>query len=154
MVAKEAIEHTFISAAARSSAKSSATPTESVMSAILPPISFARLSQKLADLQKEQELIDQAGEIAREHMPQDYPHTLTHCIGQPEGLVVDETEHQLNKDRLLLCSDGLNKVVDPWEIVELLSQNCDPQRICSSLIDRANSLLGPDNITAIALFVD
>jgi protein phosphatase len=52
-------------------------------------------------------------------------------------------------DRLLLCSDGLNTVVDDARIHQIVLGATSPQDACSQLIDAANAAGGPDNITAI-----
>jgi PPM family protein phosphatase len=52
-------------------------------------------------------------------------------------------------DRLLLCSDGLNTVVEDAQIHELVLGATSPQDACRRLIDAANAAGGPDNITAI-----
>ncbi|MGB0743552.1 MAG: PP2C family protein-serine/threonine phosphatase, partial [Opitutales bacterium] len=100
----------------------------------------------------EQELIDEHGEAARKHMPREYPHTLTRCIGQEGQLRVDQTRVQLEVgDRVLLCTDGLNKVVPTSEITEILGANLGPDEIAIKLTEMANERSGPDNITVITL---
>ncbi|HKK17438.1 MAG TPA: protein phosphatase 2C domain-containing protein [Opitutales bacterium] len=112
--------------------------------------------QKLTiDHTMEQELIEQYGEGARRNMPPAYPHTLTRCIGQEGNLVVDQSRVDLVPgDRILLCTDGLSKVVSESEIIERLASDQSPQEICEALIDRANANSGPDNITAITVLLD
>lgn len=56
-------------------------------------------------------------------------------------------------DRLLLCCDGLWEMVRPKQIVDVLRQEQDLQRICDTLIDMANSNGGEDNITAVVVQV-
>jgi len=103
----------------------------------------------------EQEMVDTFGAGARSSMPPDYSHTLTRCIGQPENLVVDHTRAHLSPgDRILLCTDGLNKVIGDAAIETLLSAGDSPEVICQSLIDAANAKCGPDNITAIVIIID
>jgi protein phosphatase len=52
-------------------------------------------------------------------------------------------------DLLLLCCDGLYKVVPPAEIVETLELEMGLQEKAAQLIARANEGGGPDNITVI-----
>jgi len=100
----------------------------------------------------EQELIDQHGDRAREFMPLEYPHTLTRCVGQEGELRVDQTRITLlPDDRILLCTDGLNKVLPETEIQKILSQGDDLSAICINLANRANAKKGPDNMTIIVL---
>lgn len=103
----------------------------------------------------EQELIDRAGEAARKMMPPEYPHTLTRCVGQNEELRVDQTRITIAPgDRLLLCTDGLNKVLTAKEIQHILNQDNNPQTICKNLVDAANRSCGPDNITVVVAFIN
>jgi protein phosphatase len=53
------------------------------------------------------------------------------------------------KDRLLLCSDGLTGQLDDKEISTLLRKHKDPQAACQVLIDAANVAGGHDNITVL-----
>ena len=52
-------------------------------------------------------------------------------------------------DSLLLCSDGLWEMVRNQELLQVLKENSDAQKICDILIDLANSHGGEDNITAV-----
>ncbi len=52
-------------------------------------------------------------------------------------------------DSLLLCSDGLWEMVRHQELLKVLKENRDAQKICDILIDLANANGGEDNITAV-----
>jgi protein phosphatase len=52
-------------------------------------------------------------------------------------------------DRLLLCSDGVNKHMDDEELAVLLGRAESPGEICQRLIDEVNRRGGTDNTTAI-----
>jgi protein phosphatase len=52
-------------------------------------------------------------------------------------------------DSLLLCSDGLWEMVRNEELLKVLKENSDAQKICNILIDLANANGGEDNITAV-----
>jgi protein phosphatase len=54
-------------------------------------------------------------------------------------------------DRLLLCSDGLNTVVEDAQIRQLVISATSPQEACRQLVDAANAAGGPDNITAVVV---
>jgi protein phosphatase len=103
----------------------------------------------------EQELIDRLGEEARESMPPEYPHTLTRCVGQDHELRVDQTRLTLHSgDRILLCTDGLNKVLSAEQIKATLEVGDNPKTIAQELVDNANAHQGPDNITIIVLIIE
>lgn len=99
-----------------------------------------------------QELIDRDGEAAHEMMPPEYPHTLTRCLGQGEVLRVDQTRVDVEPgDAVLLCTDGLNKVLSEEKIRDLLSHATSPAQACKTLVQTANAQAGPDNITLIVV---
>ncbi|MFW5873780.1 MAG: PP2C family protein-serine/threonine phosphatase [Verrucomicrobiota bacterium] len=103
----------------------------------------------------EEEFIRRMGEAGRSRMPPEYPHTLTRCVGQESELRVDQTRLTLQPgDRLLFCTDGLNKVLDEVEIRRRLKQTDDPETLCQEFVDAANAEQGPDNITLIVSFID
>ncbi|MFJ2743776.1 MerR family transcriptional regulator [Streptomyces sp. NPDC087440] len=52
-------------------------------------------------------------------------------------------------DRYLLCSDGLSAVVPTREIREVLTGVADPDTAVRELVDRANALGGPDNVSCV-----
>lgn len=56
-------------------------------------------------------------------------------------------------DRVLLCSDGLNKEIPDEQITRLLQEAPDPEKAVKVLVDTANQRGGRDNITALVLFL-
>ena len=56
-------------------------------------------------------------------------------------------------DYVLLCSDGLTRMVPDLVLAEAIVQLRDPQRICDYLIDTANRNGGSDNITVVVVEV-
>ncbi len=115
----------------------------------------SELTKLTIDHTMEQELVDRHGEAARAHMPMEYPHTLTRCIGQEQELMVDQTRIGIaSGDRILLCTDGLNKVLPEERITELLKDGSDPAQICQQLTLAANAAEGSDNITVICILID
>lgn len=52
-------------------------------------------------------------------------------------------------DSLLLCSDGLWEMVRDQDLLKVLNENSNAQKICNILIDLANANGGEDNITAV-----
>lgn len=101
-----------------------------------------------------QELIDREGESVRAIIPPDFSHTLTRCLGQGETLRVDNTRITVKTgDRLLLCTDGLNKVLSNEAIKEALARKQSPEVIGRQLTQMANDNEGPDNITVIVIHI-
>ena len=111
-------------------------------------------SQVTIDHTMEQEFIERAGENARNLMPPKYPHTLTRCVGQNKNVRVDQLRLAVaSGDRLLLCTDGLNKIVTKQQIHAALQADASPEAICQELVEHANREGGPDNITVIVVFI-
>ncbi len=65
------------------------------------------------------------------------------------------TYHDLRRaDVLLLCSDGLSRVVEDSEILDVVSGATDCLAACDQLIALANARGGPDNVTVLVARVD
>ena len=93
-----------------------------------------------------------AGVITREQSLQsEYQNVLLRALGRDPFVDVELAEmHVEPGDRLLLCSDGLTRVVDQHEMAGVLDRfRGDPQGACDSLITAANANGGPDNITVV-----
>jgi serine/threonine protein phosphatase PrpC len=75
---------------------------------------------------------------------------LTQAVGaQPEINVIMTAIDVEPQDMLLLCSDGLYKVVSAQELVDILELEIPLAEKASHLIARGNENGGPDNITVI-----
>jgi len=57
-------------------------------------------------------------------------------------------------DRFLLCSDGLTNMVSDTEIEKTLKQSGSLEPLCETLIKKALTAGGKDNITAVVLQID
>jgi protein phosphatase len=59
-------------------------------------------------------------------------------------------EQPQTDDAFMLCSDGIHGVVEPDEMLDLLTQNRqDLQLVCDNLVDLANARGGRDNSTIL-----
>lgn len=82
---------------------------------------------------------------------------ITRAIGIRSELIVDVSQKHLkvkNGQYVLLCSDGLYKVVSNEEILSAVYEYQAPNIICEKLIEKANENGGPDNITVILAMID
>jgi PPM family protein phosphatase len=82
---------------------------------------------------------------------------ITKAIGLFQDLSVDISEKhmQLNKgEYVLMCCDGLYKVVSDEEIVRTIIECREPDAVCGKLIEKANERGGPDNITVIVARIE
>jgi len=57
-------------------------------------------------------------------------------------------------DYLLLCSDGLTRMVPEPAMADVIARRREPQPICDDLIDVANRNGGADNVTVIVVEVE
>ena len=77
---------------------------------------------------------------------------LLRALGAQPEIEVDAEEHTLfPRDVLLLCSDGLTRVVTEPEIAGVLQAEPDPVRGAEELVALANERGGPDNITVVVV---
>lgn len=78
-------------------------------------------------------------------------HVLTRALGIGDRITPEVQTYRLEQgDTLLLCTDGLTKMLDDSRIAATLRQaKRDPSRACSMLIDEAVRLGGEDNVTVV-----
>lgn len=78
---------------------------------------------------------------------------LTRALGIPGQAIPEISIRTLQPDDvLLLCTDGLTKMLDHAEILQfLLATNLSPEEICRNLVEAANERGGKDNTTAIVI---
>ncbi len=77
---------------------------------------------------------------------------LLRALGAQPEIEVDAEEHILfPRDVLVLCSDGLSRVVTEPEIAGVLQAEPDPVRGAEELVALANERGGPDNITVVVV---
>lgn len=80
---------------------------------------------------------------------------LLRALGTQAEVDVETDEHQLiPRDTLLLCSDGLTRMVTEPEIAGTLQAETDPQKAADCLIALANENGGADNISVIVVRLD
>ena len=82
---------------------------------------------------------------------------ITRAIGADESLQVDVSEHQQavrENQYILICCDGLYRVVKNEEIIDTVYAYKDPDAISQKLVDMANANGGPDNITVLIARID
>ncbi len=103
---------------------------------------------------RDHSLVDElvrAGELTPEealHHPQ--RNVITRALGVKPTVDVDVFEERLHDaDVVLLCSDGLYRMVEDGEIARALV--AEPQQAVETLIALANQRGGPDNISVVAV---
>jgi serine/threonine protein phosphatase PrpC len=92
---------------------------------------------------------------AAEAEESDMQSVLLRALGAQAEIEVDAEEHTLfPRDVLLLCSDGLSRMVTEPEIAGTLQAETDPVRAAEKLVALANDRGGPDNITVVIVRLD
>ncbi|HKW33148.1 MAG TPA: Stp1/IreP family PP2C-type Ser/Thr phosphatase [Candidatus Acidoferrum sp.] len=87
---------------------------------------------------------------AAEAEESDMQSVLLRALGAQPEIEVDAEEHALfPRDILMLCSDGLTRMVTEPEIAGVLQAETDPVRGAEELVGIANERGGPDNITVV-----
>lgn len=77
---------------------------------------------------------------------------LNNVLGLDPSLASDYFNYKVDsEDIVILCSDGLNSILDDSKIKEIIDQNNTPEDITSSLIRIAKDRGGFDNITVITI---
>jgi len=77
---------------------------------------------------------------------------LLRALGAQPDVDVDADEHAvLERDVLLLCSDGLTRMVTEPEIASTLVLERDPQKAAEQLVELANEHGGEDNVTVVVI---
>ena len=97
-----------------------------------------------------QKLIE-AGEMTEEEAQHsERRNIILQALGPEPTINVDLTHQTVRRgDTLVLCSDGLSGQVTKDEIAAVVRDEPDLVKACNRLIDRANEVGGPDNITVI-----
>ena len=94
-------------------------------------------------------LLDRAESVHSAHQ-----NILVRVLGREPDVEVDVNEVPVQPgDYLLLCSDGLTRMVPEPAMADAISRLRDPQRICDDLIDAANRNGGADNVTVVVVEV-
>ena len=97
-----------------------------------------------------QKLIE-AGELTEEEAEQsERRNIILQALGPEATIKVDLTHQPVRRgDLLVLCSDGLSGQVRGDEITRIVTEERSLAAACERMIDRANEMGGPDNITVI-----
>jgi PPM family protein phosphatase len=116
-----------------------------------------RPEEHLLQLTRDQtlrELIRRNGNVTSDELDAIGTNVILQAVGSSTRLEVALTETPIGEgDIVLLCSDGLTNVVDDRAIEDILRDNPNPATACEKLIDRANALGGPDNVTCVVVRV-
>ncbi len=95
--------------------------------------------------------LEEIGQISQEQaLTHPQRNILYRALGQGDTFEPDIATYQLQQgSKLLLCSDGLWGVITDEDMETIIRSSPDPQHVCQTLINLANSTGGPDNISVI-----
>lgn len=114
-------------------------------------------SDRLEPLTRDHSLLEEqiaSGLVDRNADTHEYQNVLVRVLGREPEVDVDVSEVPLQPgDYVLLCSDGLTRMVPDSELAKAIAQLRKPQRICDHLIATANGNGGSDNITVVVVEV-
>jgi serine/threonine protein phosphatase PrpC len=96
-----------------------------------------------------------AGLVEREgDVPVTHQGVLLRVLGREPDVDVEVNEVPVQTgDYVLLCSDGLTRMVSERDLAKTIADYREPQRICDRLIAAANGNGGTDNITVVVVEV-
>jgi serine/threonine protein phosphatase PrpC len=87
-------------------------------------------------------------------LPVEHQNALVRVLGREPDVDVDLKEVPVQPgDYVLLCSDGLTRMVPEFIVARAFREFREPQRICDFLIAAANDNGGADNITVVVVEV-
>jgi PPM family protein phosphatase len=114
--------------------------------------------ERLESLTRDHSLVEaqvRAGLLEREDsFTSEHQNVLLRALGREPEVEVDLAEIPVQPgDYLLLCSDGLTRMVPEVTLARTIDELRDPQSICDALIHAANRNGGADNITVIVVEV-
>jgi protein phosphatase len=120
---------------------------------------YVRNSEGFEGLTSDHSLVEaqvQAGLINREQsLKSEHQNVLLRALGRDPNVLVELGEVLISTgDQLLLCSDGLTRMVDDAALDTALARfRGDPQGACDALVQQANDNGGADNITVVVVEV-
>lgn len=81
-----------------------------------------------------------------------FKNVITRAVGLHPEVIIDSREEKVQEgDLILLCSDGLTRMVDDGEIKNIIGTSSSLETKCQILIAAANHKGGKDNISAILI---
>jgi serine/threonine protein phosphatase PrpC len=113
-----------------------------------------QLSQLTRDHSVVQEQIDKGLITPQQAETSDYKNVLTRALGTDSNVEPGVLESEAcSGDYLLLCTDGLTKMLSDEQILAPFTAGGEPQEIADKLTSRANDAGGRDNVSVIVLYV-
>lgn len=114
--------------------------------------------QQLARITRDQSLVQDlidSGVLSEQEARNVRDNRILQALGTGPTVTPALTYHDLRRgDVILLCSDGLSRVVSDEEILDVVRGATDDVAACDQLVALANARGGPDNITVLIARVE
>lgn len=108
------------------------------------------LSRLTVDHSMVQDLINQGKISSRDAESHPQRHVLTRALGIVGSVQCDSSQHELARsDVLLLCTDGLTRVIHDSEIENMLAGDTGGAEKARDLVELAMERGAPDNVTVV-----
>jgi protein phosphatase len=119
---------------------------------VRPAVRKPQIIQLTADHTVVAELIGQGAISHADASQHPQRHQLARSLGPEPDIEPEVTARNLrNRERLVLCSDGLPLHVSDIELARAVSDAPTPQTACDRLVELANQRGGRDNVTVVVL---
>ena len=114
-----------------------------------------RLQLLTTDDTVENEVLQRRARGEKVQLEERYRNALTRCIGQPMPLDVAISTHPLQAgDQILVCSDGISRLVDDAGIAARLGEGRPPALAIGTLVAEALARGGSDNATGVLVRIE
>lgn len=114
--------------------------------------SFIQLTKDHSYVQEQIDAGNLTPEQARTHP---YSNVITRCVGANGDVLPDVYAGSVHVgDVFLLASDGLTGMLEDDRLIEIISDEAEPQTWVDTMVNEANGRGGLDNITVIIVRVD
>jgi protein phosphatase len=114
-----------------------------------------RATQLTRDQSLVQQMIDAGALTLEEAERSAHGNLILQALGVEPAVAVELTSQELRRgDAILLCSDGLHRVVRAEEMADAIGRLGEPEMVCAELVALANDRGGPDNVTVVVARLD
>ncbi len=110
--------------------------------------------RKIVQITRDHSVAEMAGVKDERQLNPMFRSMILRAVGVKSQVETEETPFDLKEgDWVLICSDGLSRMVDDAEIAAICQSAGNPQGAANALVDRANELGGKDNVTVVVFRV-
>ena len=110
--------------------------------------------KKIVQITRDHSVAEMAGVKDERQLNPMFRSMILRAVGVKSQVETEETPFDLREgDWILICSDGLSRMVEDPELAAICAAASNPQAAADALVDRANELGGKDNVTVVALRV-